>query len=215
MLDNSCQIIYNKRVRNGLTNKNTSGASGGIQDKESPKMVKPSQVNTDSITPEQIGKCTKVLDCQTHQNFYLVENESGNIDDEGHLIEYKVTYSSKMGFQCTCKAGQEGLVYCKNGYCKHVAWAVAAAKEEKAQGMKRIEAIGAVAFANSIDQTICKHPSCLQVANPTTGTCNTHMPKSALDKQVEGVAKSGMPAWMITGIPKTVRSTTVYPRGWK
>ena len=137
-------------------------------------MVKPSQVITDSITPAQISKCAKVLDCQTHQNVYFVENEAGNFDDDGHMIEYKVTYSKEKGFQCTCKAGQEGFIHCKNGYCKHVAWAVATAKEEKARETARLAKATAIVLTRSCGMEICDTPDCLQLASTITGKCVAH-----------------------------------------
>jgi hypothetical protein len=93
-------------------------------------MILPSQVKINSITAYQIGLCAKVFDCQTGKNFYQVENEAGNTDADGNIIEYKVTYSSEKSFQCSCEAGKWGFTRTKLGYCKHIAWAVAAANEE-------------------------------------------------------------------------------------
>lgn len=94
-------------------------------------ILRPSQISTNDITSEQIGKCYKCFDCQTKENFYRVENEAGNFDDQGKPIEYTVRYSHSKGFTCTCKAGQNGRL------CKHVRWSLAAAKEER-QAMAEI-----------------------------------------------------------------------------
>jgi len=168
-------------------------------------ILKPSQIKTNSITPIQISKCTRVLDCQTHQNVYLVENEDGNFDDDGQVIEYTVTYSSNMGFQCTCKAGQEGFAHCKNGYCKHVAWAVAHAKEEKAQETAHLARCAAIALAHSCGMEICSTPDCLQLATTTTGKCVAHngvVTDPGMLAFCEARAKGedinfGRPAWMM------------------
>jgi len=84
------------------------------------------------VTPEQIGKCHKAFELVDGKAvpFYLVENEAGTLDQDGEIIEYKVTYDTKHGFRCTCKAGQHGFANCKNSACKHVGWAVAASREE-------------------------------------------------------------------------------------
>jgi hypothetical protein len=84
------------------------------------------------VTPEQIGKCHAIIDCSDGSKFYMVESEDGKVDDEGNIVEYKVTYSKEYGFQCTCKSGQHGFANCKNpsGVCKHARWSVACAIEE-------------------------------------------------------------------------------------
>lgn len=81
------------------------------------------------VTPEQVGKCTKVYDFQLRQNMYLVENSRGITDNEGNIIEYKVTYDKKHGFRCSCLCGQYGFYNCKN-YCWHVRASVSCAIEE-------------------------------------------------------------------------------------
>ena len=83
-----------------------------------------------NVTPAQIGKCTKVYDCQLKQNVYLVENSKGETDNEGNIIEYKVTYDKEHGFRCNCEAGKRGFAHCKQGYCWHVRASVACAIEE-------------------------------------------------------------------------------------
>lgn len=142
-------------------------------------MVKPSFVKQfiSEVTPAQIGACTKILDCQTHTNFYFVQSER---DD---LVEYKVVYSHSKGFQCSCEAGQRGFANCKHGFCKHVKWAVACAEEEKA----------ALAELSRKQEQV----------------------KSALDRQIEECVASGRPAWLMTGLPRTVRGNTVYPTGYR
>ncbi len=86
-------------------------------------MVKPQDVDTTNVTDEQIGRCHKVFSGSTP--FYMVESEQDS------LTEYKVRWSKKHGFTCTCEAGQHGFSNCKDGICKHVKWAVAASREER------------------------------------------------------------------------------------
>lgn len=82
-------------------------------------------IDTSTITDEQIGKCHKVFG-PDNIPFYQVENSDGKLDDNGDLIEYKVTWGKDRGFSCTCKAGQFGTL------CWHIKAAVACAREEKA-----------------------------------------------------------------------------------
>lgn len=91
-------------------------------------MVNPSQVNTDSITSEQIGRAHKAYDEQNKEWFYQVESSNFINND----TEYEVRYSRERGFQCSCPSGQNGFVRTKHGYCSHVAIAMATAKEEAA-----------------------------------------------------------------------------------
>lgn len=99
-----------------------------------------STIDTTTVTSEQIGKAHKVYG-PDNKPFYMVENSEGELDQEGLLIEYKVTYSPEYGYQCRCKAGQEGFVHCQN-YCWHVRAAVAAAKEER-EAMREQERLNA------------------------------------------------------------------------
>jgi len=87
--------------------------------------------NISDVTSKQISKCSKVLDLATGEDFYLVENESGECDEHG-IIEYPVHFSLEHGFTCGCKSGQHGFsnVRHASGVCKHVRWAVAAYNEE-------------------------------------------------------------------------------------
>ncbi len=87
-------------------------------------------LKSSSVTSEQIGKAHKVF-AEDKTAFYLVENSKGEVDAEGLIIEYRVTWSRERGFSCTCEAGQEGFIHCSRGYCWHVAAAVACAKEER------------------------------------------------------------------------------------
>ncbi len=85
------------------------------------------------ITAQQISKCTKVWDYQSCENFYLVENEAGDFDDDGQIIEYSVRYSKEHGYTCGCPSGKNGFWNVKHpsGVCKHCRWAVAAEIEEQ------------------------------------------------------------------------------------
>lgn len=86
-------------------------------------MINPSQVNFSNVTTDQIARAYKVL--HADGNYYMVESE------QDPTTEYVVKYTSKKGFTCTCKAGQNGFAHCKSGYCKHITWAMAAANEER------------------------------------------------------------------------------------
>lgn len=89
---------------------------------------------TTTVTAEQIARCHRTIDENTHTVFYMVENEGGKVDHEGRIIEYKVQAVRIKGrwyFTCTCKAGQHGFTNCKAGVCKHVVWSKAAAQEYK------------------------------------------------------------------------------------
>jgi hypothetical protein len=79
----------------------------------------------EDVTPEQIGRCHKVIGPDNHA-FYQVENESGDLDEHGAIIEYTVRYTLERGFSCTCKSGQEGFSNVRHwsGVCKHVRWSV-------------------------------------------------------------------------------------------
>lgn len=83
------------------------------------------EVQARTVSPEFIGKAHKIL-CSTG-DFYLVENERGDVDENGDLIEYRVDLHAGT---CTCKAGSFGFLYCRNGFCKHILWATAAELEE-------------------------------------------------------------------------------------
>jgi hypothetical protein len=104
------------------------------------------------VTSEQIGKCHKAF--ADGIAFYMVESESGDFDQDGELVEYKVTYSKQHGFSCTCPSGKHGFANVKHasGVCKHCRWAVACAIEEKKamaelaaesaqQAIKEVEAV--------------------------------------------------------------------------
>lgn len=104
-----------------------------------------STIDTSTVTDEQIGMCHKVYEGSTP--VWMVQSES----DE--LKEYKVKHSKKHGFTCTCKAGQNAFSNCKLGYCKHVAWALAASKEERA-AIAELQTAIAVQAAMSDPDTI-------------------------------------------------------------
>jgi hypothetical protein len=83
------------------------------------------------ITSEQVGKCHKLI--IDGQIVYAVENERGDRDMDGEIIEYVVRYSPERGYSCTCAAGAEGFAHVDHasGVCKCVRWTVAAALEER------------------------------------------------------------------------------------
>lgn len=75
------------------------------------------------VTSEQIGRCYKITDGNGRNGWWRVESES---DDQ---VRYEVRWSKEHGYTCTCKAGQHGFAGCRKGFCKHIAWAVAAERE--------------------------------------------------------------------------------------
>ena len=84
------------------------------------------------VTPEELGRCHKVSDLDRNEIFYQVENERGEMDEEGRIIEYEVRYSEEKGFTCACKSGQNGFrVSHPSKVCKHCRWVVAAILEER------------------------------------------------------------------------------------
>ena len=86
-------------------------------------MIKTSNIDTSSVTPEQIGRCHKCFSGSVP--FYMVESESDS------SVEYKVTWDKKHGYRCTCPSGNVGFSNCKAGFCKHCRWAYAASMEER------------------------------------------------------------------------------------
>ena len=91
------------------------------------------EAHIDEITADQIGRCTKIYDYQAKEYFYLVENEAGEVDGNGEIIEYPVRYNAEDGFTCKCKSGIYKFHNVKNpsGVCKHVRWSIAASIEDR------------------------------------------------------------------------------------
>lgn len=89
-----------------------------------------SKVNLNGVTSEQIGRCYLVIN-PDGERVYKVENERGELNEQGEIKEYTVSYKNGCFF-CTCDAGKEGFAHChKYGVCKHVIWSLAAAREER------------------------------------------------------------------------------------
>lgn len=82
------------------------------------------------VTDSMIGKCHKAFNGKV--GYWLVENSQGELDQDGEVIEYKVTYDEK-GFHCTCKSGKSGFANVTNasGVCQHVRSSMAAEAEMK------------------------------------------------------------------------------------
>ncbi len=74
------------------------------------------------ITSEQISKCSKIIDFQTAEDFYICESSTGECD-------YEVRYDATQGLTYTCEAGKHGFWNCKN-YCWHVRASAACYVEE-------------------------------------------------------------------------------------
>ncbi len=77
-----------------------------------------------NVTPEQIGRCSKIYDEQLRAWVWMVESERDS------LVEYKTYWSN--GPHCSCPAGLTSFEKCRLGYCKHIAWIAAADAEEHA-----------------------------------------------------------------------------------
>lgn len=93
------------------------------------------------VTDEQIAKCARTYN-PDGTAWYQVENEAGEIGDDNEVITYKTAFTAEKGFTCTCKSGLEGFAHCgKTGYCKHVVWSLAAAREFRATEIGAIETL--------------------------------------------------------------------------
>ncbi len=76
-------------------------------------------IATATVTAEQLDRCTRILDLNRKEAFYMVESESDP------TVEYKVSaqrHGTRYYVTCTCKAGQAGIS------CKHVRWCIEAAR---------------------------------------------------------------------------------------
>lgn len=134
------------------------------------------------VTSEQIGRCHASVDANG-VTYYMVENERGDMDESGEMVEYKVEYSKAHGFTCGCKAGQVGFIRCARGFCKHVLWALTCALEVKTAvaAMEREAAIEKLAAAHS---PMCEQYPCIEegtsfysgAAQDIGFYCAKHMP---------------------------------------
>src|SRR6266516_3181852 len=71
---------------------------------------------TTTITPEQLDKTHRIE--HNGEIFYLVENSRGDVDDEGNVIEYRVSYDkAHKCLTCTCPAGNPPSD--EHGYLKY------------------------------------------------------------------------------------------------
>lgn len=100
------------------------------------------------VSPEYIGKAHKII--AATGDFWIVENEAGDYNEHGELIEYKVDL---VHHTCTCKAGKLNFTRCRNGYCKHLVWATAAELEEtQAMAEQAIAAATAILQASATNK---------------------------------------------------------------
>lgn len=88
------------------------------------------------VTSEQIGQAYKCF--EGSKAFYKVVNSANQVDDDGHLIEYKVTcrYDVELktwAFNCSCLSGFHNFKNVKHPskVCWHVRAALACAREVK------------------------------------------------------------------------------------
>ena len=102
-----------------------------------------------SVSSEDIGRAHKCIADGT--SYYLVENSRGDLDEDGEVIEYRVSWTRKTKFTCSCYAGKEAFIHCKKGFCQHVLIAVAAAQEEK-QAMAELAQAQAAEAIKEVEQ---------------------------------------------------------------
>jgi hypothetical protein len=83
------------------------------------------------VTHDQIGRCHRLIG--ESGDYYAVENERGDVDPDGEIIQYCVRYNGKTGWSCTCPSGAAGFwnVHHPSGVCKHCRWVAAAVIEER------------------------------------------------------------------------------------
>jgi len=82
------------------------------------------------VTPEEIARCYPVS--HDGHKFFAVENERGQRNQDGEVIEYTVKYD-EHGYTCSCPNGAIGFrVRHPSGVCKHVRWVVACELEMQA-----------------------------------------------------------------------------------
>jgi hypothetical protein len=127
-----------------------------------------------NISAEQMGKCTRVVDFQIHEDLYLVESSDGTED-------YKVRFDPEMGFTCTCKAGQQAFASCKN-YCWHVRASVACWLEEQAYMQELAE------------KSVSTHNAALPIVIESTH------PQELVAVRMSRTEKA-MPAWIMNAKP--------------
>jgi len=87
------------------------------------------KIDISNVTAEQIDRCSRIIDPRTMEAFYLVLSETQD------LVEYKVQYMRlpSKHYTCSCPAGLNGFANCRDGVCKHVRWALAAAEQFKTE----------------------------------------------------------------------------------
>lgn len=91
------------------------------------------EVNYQTVTPEMIGACTKIL--SNEGNFWKVMNSRGDLDGNGEPIEYTVKAIQKNGkwfVTCDCPRGSEG------GRCWHKRATQTAEAELKAAMVEQV-----------------------------------------------------------------------------
>jgi len=77
------------------------------------------------ITPAHIARCHRSLDANGLA-YYEVQSER----DDNTI--YEVRYSQEHRFTCTCPSGANGFANCtQHGTCKHVRWALEAARQHR------------------------------------------------------------------------------------
>ena len=130
-----------------------------------------SEIDTSTVTSQQIGACYKVFVASIP--FYKVQSESDPFK------QYTISWSREHGFTCTCPSGQHGFSNCKDGVCKHCKWALACERETR-EALAELEAAikaqaAPVATVTNVDaatldrvQEACKKPAKVSKAKGQT-----------------------------------------------
>jgi hypothetical protein len=85
------------------------------------------------VTPEQLDRCTRLIDLNVTPPVVFYRCQSESSDDV-----YEVRHA-KRGFSCTCKSGQIAFsnVYNKFRVCKHCRWSLAYERIYQAEKQER------------------------------------------------------------------------------
>ena len=91
-----------------------------------PDIVRALVYGLPEVSAEQAARCHRI-ESTRESAYYIVESE--------HIqnYRYKVSYSYKSGFSCTCTSGQQNFIAIAHpsGVCMHVLWSLAASLEAR------------------------------------------------------------------------------------
>jgi len=101
-------------------------------------MIAKAKALISTVTPDELDRAHEVYDFQKQENFYQVASSRDLFDENGDRVMYEVRYDRvHKCFTCSCPAGAEAFIHCRNGFCRHVVIALAAADEIKAANVER------------------------------------------------------------------------------